>query len=136
MQLINLIHCGTLPCGAIGFAEVLISVTSTSIRWFPCDPARAPSNGMILEREWRKILPDLRAGSFDCVRIDPIDYDLWLDRRLSQGIVADDTWLASQPVFPAITLCEFIGAALLRKQREAPDDRCAKATGFAPWSAS
>ncbi|WP_276319611.1 TniQ family protein [Paenirhodobacter ferrireducens] len=78
-----------------------------------------------------EILPDLRTGSFDCVRIDPTDYDLWLDKRLSQGIAADDTWLASQPVFPAITLCEFIGAALLRKQGEVPDDRRAKATGFA-----
>ncbi|GAA4226149.1 hypothetical protein GGQ68_004967 [Sagittula marina] len=78
-----------------------------------------------------EILPDLRAGSFDCLRIDRTDYDLWLDKRLSQGTAADDTWLASQPVFPAITLCEFIGAALLRKQGEAPDDRRAKATGFA-----
>ncbi|MBZ4024147.1 hypothetical protein CKO11_17005, partial [Rhodobacter sp. TJ_12] len=77
-----------------------------------------------------EILPDLRAGSFDCVHIDPTDYDLWLDERLSQGTAVDKTWLASQPVFPAITLCEFIGAALLRKQGEAPDDRRAKATGF------
>ena len=78
-----------------------------------------------------EILPNLGAGSFDCGRIDPTDYDLWLDKRLSQGIAADDTWLASQPVFPTITLCEFIGAALLRKQGEAPDDRRAKATGLA-----
>ncbi|WP_119837712.1 TniQ family protein [Pseudooceanicola algae] len=78
-----------------------------------------------------EILPDLRAGSFDRLRIDPTDYDLWLDKRLSQGIAADKTWLASQPVFPTITLCEFIGAALLRKQGEAPDDRRAKAAGFA-----
>lgn len=78
-----------------------------------------------------EILPGLRAGSFDCVRIDPTDYDLWLDKRLSRGTAADKTWLASQPVFPAITLCEFIGAALLRKQGKAPDDRRAKATGFA-----
>lgn len=78
-----------------------------------------------------EILPDLRAGSFDRARIDPTDYDLWLDKRLSQGIAADDTWLASQPVFPAITFCEFIGAALLRKQGASPDDRRAKATGFA-----
>lgn len=77
-----------------------------------------------------EILPGLRAGSFDCVRIDPTDYDLWLDKRLSQGIAADKTWLASQPVFAAITICEFIGAALLRKKGEAPDDRRAKATGF------
>ncbi|WP_157814976.1 TniQ family protein [Sagittula sp. P11] len=77
-----------------------------------------------------EILPDLRAGSFDCVRIDPTDYDLWLDKRLSQGIAADKTWLASQPVFPVITISEFIGGALLRKQGEAPDDRRAKATGF------
>ncbi|WP_165802943.1 TniQ family protein, partial [Pelagivirga sediminicola] len=73
-----------------------------------------------------EILPDLRAGSFNCVRID-----LWLDKRLSQGIAADKTWLASQPVFAAMTICEFIGAALLRKRDEAPDDRHAKATGFA-----
>ena len=78
-----------------------------------------------------EILPDLRAGSFDCVRIVPTDYDLWLDKRLSQGIAADKTWLAAQPVFPAITIFEFIGAALLRKQGAAPDDRRAKATGFA-----
>lgn len=78
-----------------------------------------------------EILPDLKAGAFDGERIDPSDYDLWLEMRLSQGVAADDTWLASQPVFPAITLCEFIGAALLRKQGAAPDDRHAKATGFA-----
>lgn len=78
-----------------------------------------------------EILPDLRAGSFDRMRIDPTDYDRWLDKRLSQGVAADGTWLASQPVFPAITLCEFIGAALLRKQGEAPDGRRAKARGFA-----
>ncbi|WP_207013772.1 hypothetical protein [Rhodobacter sp. NTK016B] len=34
-------------------------------------------------------------------------------------------------MFPAITIREFIGAALLRKLGEAPDDRRAKATGFA-----
>lgn len=33
-------------------------------------------------------------------------------------------------MFPAITISEFIGAALLRKQGEAPDDRRAKAAGF------
>lgn len=37
-----------------GFAEALISATSTTIRWFPCGPAHAPSNGMTLERDWRK----------------------------------------------------------------------------------
>ncbi|MFP3385698.1 TniQ family protein [Tritonibacter sp. SIMBA_163] len=77
-----------------------------------------------------EILPDLRAGSFDRMCFDPTDYDLWLDKRLSQGIAADKTWLASQPVFPTITLCEFIGAALLRTQGEASDDRRAKAKGF------
>ena len=33
-------------------------------------------------------------------------------------------------MFPTITLCEFIGAALLRTQGEASDDRRAKAKGF------
>lgn len=94
------------------------------------------SNSRPIERDdigarLAEILPDLRAGSFDCARIYPTDYDTWLDKRLAQGIASDDTWLASQSVFPAVTLCEFMGAALLRKQGEAPDDRRAKATGFA-----
>jgi len=52
------------------------------------------SNARPIERDnigarLAEILPDLQAGSFDCVRVEPTDYDLWLDKRLSQGISAD-----------------------------------------------
>ncbi|WP_158966851.1 TniQ family protein [Chachezhania sediminis] len=76
-----------------------------------------------------EILSDLSAGSYDTEHVAPSDYDLWIDRRLSQG--ADDTWLSSQPLFAAMTFCDLVGAALLRKRGEEADGRRAKAAGFA-----
>ena len=54
IQPISPIRCGKLHCGATGFAEVLIFATVTNPRWFPCGLARAPLNGMTLERDWQK----------------------------------------------------------------------------------
>ncbi|MBL3587075.1 TniQ family protein [Rhodovulum sulfidophilum] len=75
------------------------------------------------------ILPDLLEGRFDRETVTPSEYDRWLDLRLSEG--RDETWLATQPLFSAMTFCDLLGAALLRKRGEEADGRAARATGFA-----
>ncbi|MBY6068942.1 hypothetical protein KUW17_19525 [Leisingera aquaemixtae] len=75
-----------------------------------------------------EILPDLLAGNFDSDLIEPSAYDAWLDRRLSQG--EDKTWLATQPLFAAMTCCALLGKELLRAQELEADDRAEKAKGF------
>ncbi|WP_416545761.1 TniQ family protein [Phaeobacter sp. JH209B] len=75
-----------------------------------------------------EILPNLLVGRFDCDLIEPSAYDVWLDRRLSQG--EDKTWLATQPLFAAMTFCALLGKELFRAQELEIDDRAAKAKGF------
>ncbi|MDE4144830.1 MAG: TniQ family protein [Pseudophaeobacter sp. bin_em_oilr2.035] len=75
-----------------------------------------------------EILPDIAARRFDSELIEPSAYDRWLDHRLFQG--NDDTWLATQPLFAAMTFCGLLGAALLNKQGEESEDRKAKSLGF------
>ncbi|MDO6459062.1 TniQ family protein, partial [Celeribacter halophilus] len=75
------------------------------------------------------ILPELFSGRFECEHVEPFEYDRWLDLRLSQGL--DDTWLAKQALFAAMTFCDLLGAALLRKEGQEVDGRHAKAAGFA-----
>ena len=75
-----------------------------------------------------EILPDLLSGRFDRDPITPSAYDLWIDRRLTRG--EDDTWLASQPLFAAMTFCALLGAELMRVQDLEAQNRTAKAMGF------
>ena len=75
-----------------------------------------------------EILPDLQAGRYERDRIQPSDYDRWLDRRLGQG--QDETWLASQPLFAAVTFCTLLGGELLRTEAPAVQERSARAAGF------
>lgn len=75
-----------------------------------------------------EILPDLLSGRFDRDPIKPSAYDLWIDRRLTRG--EDNTWLANQPLFAAMTFCVLLGAELMRVQSLEVQDRTAKALGF------
>lgn len=74
------------------------------------------------------ILPNILAGRLDRDPVVPSAYDHWLDQRLSQG--EDTTWLATQPLFAAMSFCALLGAELLREQGRGADSRAAKAMGF------
>ncbi|WP_406721626.1 TniQ family protein [Thioclava litoralis] len=74
------------------------------------------------------IWPDLRDGRLDQPLIEPPPYDRWLDDRLSGR--GDQTWLAGQSLFAAMTFCGLLGAELQCAQGLAEDDWSAKALGF------
>lgn len=75
-----------------------------------------------------ELLPDLLAGALDRDPITPSANDLWIDRRLARS--EDDTWLATQPLFAAMTFCTLLGENLMRVQQMDAQDRTAKAVGF------
>lgn len=80
-----------------------------------------------------EVLPDILAGELDRPEARLSPYDLWLDRRLSK--TEDETWLAAQPLFSAMTFCNLLGAELIRTDiKKAPkgytQDQAANTVGF------
>lgn len=67
-----------------------------------------------------EIWSDLRDGRLDQPLIEPTPYDRWLDDRLSGR--GDQTWLAGQSVFAAMTFCGLLGAELQRAQGPPEDE--------------
>ncbi|MBU2936466.1 MULTISPECIES: TniQ family protein [Pacificibacter] len=60
----------------------------------------------------REIEEKILSGGFDQPRLEPSNYDLWLDRRLEDG--DDNTWFKDQPVHIVAPLCRLIGQATSR----------------------
>ncbi len=80
-----------------------------------------------------EVLPDILTGKLNSPVAPPSSFDLWLHQRLSTG--EDRTWLAGQPLFPAMTFCSLLGAELIRKSvsdapKDCSEDRAASALGF------
>lgn len=81
----------------------------------------------------RAILDRLLAGEFSQHRRTPSSYDLWLDRRLQSG--QDATWLATQGLFVATTMCGLLGSILAPRIPDCIDEICAtQQAGFAVLS--
>lgn len=75
-----------------------------------------------------EILPALLNGQFDRDLVTPSAYDFWIDRRLDRE--ADETWLAGQTLFAAMTFCDLLGAEINRDGGAVLGDRADKAIGF------
>lgn len=96
----------------------------------PLWQATAPRDRFDIGARLREIEAEILSGAFDRTVRDPSAYDLWLDRRLKDGV--DDTWLSDHPVYVVTIICRLLGQALSRGegQEEGSVSGSAHSAGF------
>jgi hypothetical protein len=81
-----------------------------------------------------EILADIQNKKLEVARVQPSQFDFWLDQRISTG--QDETWLADKSIYAASIFCRLLGTELLRLDRQSSrrktlSTRDAQARGFA-----
>ena len=81
----------------------------------PLWQATSPRDRFDIGARLREIEAEILSGAFERTFRNPSAYDLWLDRRLRDGV--DDTWLSDHPVYVVTIICRLLGQALLKGER-------------------